>query len=59
MGKGDDDNGGSDGSDDDVYKRRAEPMLILLSDSYSKDDSIFICDSKLSSCSAYIITYYF
>jgi len=34
MGIGDDDGG------KDVYKGRAEPMLVSLSDSYSKDDRI-------------------
>ena len=39
MGIGNDDGGGGDGSKD-VYKRRAEPMLVSLSDSYSEDDRI-------------------
>ena len=39
MGIGDDDGGGSD-SGKDVYKGRAEPMLVSLSDSYSEDDRI-------------------
>ena len=39
MGIGDDDGGGSDSSED-VYKGRAEPMLVSLSDSYSEDDRI-------------------
>jgi len=39
MGIGDDDGSGGDGSED-VYKRRAEPMLVLLSDLYSKDNRI-------------------
>jgi len=34
MGIGDDDGG------KDVYKGRAEPVLVLLSNSYSKDDRI-------------------
>jgi len=34
MGIGDDDGG------EDVYKRRAEPMLVLFSDSYSEDNRI-------------------
>jgi len=34
-----DDDGGGDGSED-VYKGRAEPMLVLLSDSYSEDNRI-------------------
>jgi len=60
MGKGDDDSsGGDDGGGGDVYKGRAEPMLVSLSDSYSEDDSISVCDSRPSSCPAYIITDYF
>ena len=39
MGEGDDDCGGGDGGED-VYKRRAEPVLVSLSDSYSNDDRI-------------------
>ena len=59
MGEGDDDSSGGDGGDSDVYKRRTEPMLVSLSVLYSKDDSISVCDSRPSSCSAYIITDYF
>ena len=59
MGKGDDDSGGGDGGDGDVYKGRAEPMLVSLSDLYSKDNSISVCDSRPSSCPAYTITDYF
>ena len=39
MGIGDNNGGGSD-SGEDIYKRRAEPILVLLSDSYSKDNRI-------------------
>ena len=39
MGEGDDDCGGGDGGDD-VYKGRAEPVLVSLSDSYSDDNRI-------------------
>jgi len=39
MGEGDNDYGGGVGGKD-VYKGRAEPMLVLLSDLYSKDDRI-------------------
>ena len=35
MGEGDD-----NGGDGDVYRERAEPVLVLLSDSYSEDDRI-------------------
>ena len=59
MGESDDDSGGGDGGDGDVYKGRAEPMLVSFSVSYSKDDSISVCDSRPSSCPAYTITDYF
>jgi len=39
MGEGDDDCGGGVGSED-MYKERVEPVLVLLSDSYSEDDRI-------------------
>ena len=39
MGEGDDDCGSGNGGKD-VYKGRAEPVLVSLSDSYSKDDRI-------------------
>ena len=39
MGGGDDESGGGDGGED-VYKGRAEPMLVSLSDLYSDDDRI-------------------
>ena len=59
MGEGDDDSGGGDGGDGDVYKGRAEHMLVSLSVSYSKDDSISVYDSRPSSYPAYTITDYF
>ena len=43
----------------EVYKGRAEPMLVLLSDSYSEDDEISISDSRPFSCPAYTVTDYF
>ena len=49
---GDDDGGSGEGSED-VYRGKAEPMLILLLDLYSEDDSISVCDNRPSSCSAY------
>ena len=58
MGVGDDD-GGGDGGGEDVYNGRAEPVLVSLSDSYSEDDSISVCNSRPSSCPAYTITDYF
>jgi len=39
IGEGDNEGGGSDGSED-VYNGKAEPVLVLLSDSYSDDDRI-------------------
>ena len=39
MGEGDDDCGDGVGGKD-VYKGRAEPVLVSLSDSYSKDNRI-------------------
>ena len=46
------DNSGGVGSDD-IYKGKAEPVLDLVLDSYSNNDSISICDSRPSSCPAY------
>ena len=40
----------------EVYKGRAEPVLVLLLDLYSKDNSISVCDSRPSSSPAYIAT---
>jgi len=51
MGDVDDGSGGVGG--DDVYRGRTEPALVLVSDSYSKDKIILICDSRPSSSSAY------
>jgi len=42
-----------------VYSGRAEPVLVSLSDSYSEDEEISVCDSRLSSSPAYTITDYF
>ena len=39
MGVGDDSGSGGDGGDD-VYKGRAEPVLVSLSDLYSDDNRI-------------------
>ena len=58
MEEGDDDSGGSDGGDGDVYRGRAESMLVSLSDSYSEDNEILVCDSRYSSYSAYTSTDY-
>ena len=48
---GDDDGGGGN----DMYRGKAEPVLVSLSDSYSEDDSISVCDSRPSSCPAYTL----
>ena len=37
---------------DDVYRGKAKPVLVLLSDSYSKEE-ISVCDSRPSSYPAY------
>jgi len=47
-----DDGGGGVGSDD-MYRKRVEPVLVSLSDSYS-EDKISVCDSRSSSCPAYM-----
>ena len=41
-----------------MYKGRAEPVLVLLLDSYSEDEEISVCDSGPSSSPAYTITDY-
>ena len=41
-----------------MYKGKAEPMLVSVSDSYSEDDSISVYDSRPSSSPAYTITDY-
>jgi len=53
MGEGDDDSG-----DGNVYRGRAKPMLVSLSDLYSEDDEISVCDSRYSSYPAYTSTDY-
>ena len=50
--------GGNSGGGGDMYKRRVEPMLVSLSDSYSNDDNILVYDSRPSSSPAYTITDY-
>ena len=59
MGDGDCDGGGGVGGSGDVYTGRAEPVLVSLSDSYSDDEEISVCDSGPSSSPAYTITDYF
>ena len=54
MGVGDDDGGGGEDGDD-VYNRRAEPVLVSLSDSYSENNAISVGDSRYSSYPAYTV----
>ena len=58
MGVGDDDGGGGN-SGEDVYSGRAEPVLDSVLDSYSEDEIISVCDSRLFSSSVYTTTDYF
>ena len=55
---GDADDGGGGGGGEDAYSGRTEPALVLVSDSYSKDEEISVCDSGSSSSPAYTITNY-
>ena len=41
-----------------MYRGRVEPVLVLLSDLYSEDDEISVCDSRSSSYPAYTATDY-
>jgi len=50
--------GGSGVGGDDVYKGRAEPVLVSLSDLYSDVEEISVCDSGPSSSPTYTITDY-
>ena len=54
---GDCDDGGGGGGED-VYRDKAKPVLVSVSDLYSKDNSISVCDSKPSSSPAYTTTDY-
>ena len=53
-----DDEGGGGVGGDNVYKGRTEPALVLVSDSYSEDEIILLCDSRPSSSPVYTITNY-
>ena len=57
MGWGGDGCGGGEGGED-VYKSKIEPVLVPVSDSYSKDEIISVCGSRPSSSPAYMITDY-
>ena len=50
--------GESIGGSDDVYKCNTEPALVSMSDSYSEDKEISVCDSGPSSSPTYTITDY-
>ena len=52
-----DDNGGGMGGGD-VYRGKTEPVLVSVSDLYSEDEIISVCDSKPSSSPTYTITNY-
>ena len=53
------DEGGGGVRGDDIYKGRTEPVLVSVSDLYSEDEIISVCDSRPSSSPAYTITDYF
>ena len=55
---GDVDDGGGGVRGEDVYSGRTEPALVSVSDSYSKDEEISVCDSGPSSSPTYTITDY-
>ena len=57
MGEDDGDCGGGVGGDD-VYSGNTKPALVLVSDSYSEDEIISVCDSGPSSSPTYTITDY-
>jgi len=48
-----------DGGGNNMYRGSAEPVLVLLSDSYSDDGEILVSDSRYSSYPAYTDTDYF
>ena len=43
---------------DEIYNGKAEPVLVSVLDSYSEDNSILVCDSRLSLSPAYTTTDY-
>ena len=49
---GDEDGGGGVGGND-MYRGKVEPVLVLLSNSYF-EEKISVCDSRFSSCPAYM-----
>ena len=53
MGEDGDDCDSSGVGGEEVYSGNTEPALVSVSDSYSEDEIISICDSRPSSCPAY------
>ena len=51
------DNGDDNGSND-VYRRRVEPILVLLSNLYS-EEKILVCDSRSFFCPTYTSYFYY
>ena len=58
MGVGDDDGGGGVGGED-MYSGKTELVLVSVSDLYSENEEISVCNSGPSSSPAYTITDYF
>ena len=52
------DGGGGGVGGDDVYRGKTEPALVSVSDSYSEDEIISVCDSGPSSSPTYTVTDY-
>ena len=50
--------GGGGNGGEDVYSGKTEPVLVSVSDSYSEDKEISVCDSGPSSSPTYTITGY-
>jgi len=55
---GDESIGGDGGGSGDVYKGKTKSALVSVSDSYSEDEEISVCDSGPSSSPTYTITNY-
>jgi len=55
---GDVDDGGGGVGGDDVYKGKTKLVLVSVSDLYSEDEIISVCNSRPSSSSAYTATDY-
>ena len=49
---------GESGGGGDVYRGKTEPVLVSVSDLYSEDEEISVCDSGPSSSPTYTITDY-